>query len=118
MPSRSKRPCASPGCPNLVTSGYCEKHKRNDYEYRRGSASQRGYNSRWAKYSKWFLKQPGNHLCVLRLDDKCGYASECVDHIQPPNGPDDELFWLTSNHQPACIHCNSVKGHRTMKGEG
>jgi 5-methylcytosine-specific restriction protein A len=35
-----------------------------------------------------------------------------VDHIDPPDGPGDPRFWDTANHQPACIHCNSVKGHK------
>jgi len=121
MPNKPKRPCNHPGCPLLVTSGYCDKHKRQQQQQedsRRGTAHQRGYNSRWARYSKWFLKQPGNQICKLQLDAGCAYVSQCVDHVIPPSGADDPLFWDSSNHQGACIHCNSVKGHRTMRGDG
>lgn len=124
MPKRPKRPCAYPGCPELVEypDRYCQKHKqeknrsKREYDRQRGTAAQRGYNYRWQKYSKWFLKQPGNQICKLRLDDGCNLIAQCVDHIVPPSGPDDPLFWDPNNHQAACIHCNSVKGKRAIKG--
>jgi len=112
MASRAKRPCNYPGCPELVSSGYCTKHTKHSSEYRRGTAQQRGYNYKWSQYSKRFLKQPGNHLCALKISPRCAYVSECVDHRIPPKGPDDPLFWDKDNHQPACIACNSMKGNR------
>jgi 5-methylcytosine-specific restriction enzyme A len=120
LPSRVKRPCAHPGCRELVEHGRCDKHKKQDQKQRdeqRGSAHERGYTSRWSKYSKWFLRQPENVFCKLQLPG-CKNISECVDHIQPVNGADDPLFFEPINHQSACIHCNSVKGHRYVKGEG
>ena len=27
MPSKPKRPCSYPGCPNLTDGQYCEKHR-------------------------------------------------------------------------------------------
>lgn len=120
MPNRAKRVCSYPGCTALVITGRCDKHKTTQsakqYDKERGTAAERGYNSRWRKYSHWFLKQPGNQLCALRLDDGCTYAAECPDHIDPPDGPDDPRFWDPNNHQPACIHCNSVKGRRKIVG--
>ena len=122
MPKRPKKPCSQPGCPNLVeagTGGRCELHKRQadqEYDRRRGSSSQRGYTARWQRYSKRYLKQPDNVLCMLRLPG-CNVVAQCVDHIDPPDGPNDPRFWDSKNHQPACIHCNSVKGHRYLKGE-
>lgn len=112
--------CKHTGCRNLVKSGYCDLHKGDEQEkgdfHRGGSSTERGYGARWRRYSKWFLSQPENQFCKLHLDDRCAILAECVDHINPPSGPDDPLFWDTSNHQPACIHCNSVKGHRNLKG--
>ena len=32
------------------------------------------------------------------------------------NGAISPKFWDKANHQPACIHCNSVKGHKNIKG--
>lgn len=120
MAQRAKKPCAYPGCRELVAGGerHCEVHKKKvqqQADARRGSAHERGYTYRWRKYSAWFLRQPENAICKLQLQG-CSRVSECVDHIDPPDGPDDPRFWDTNNHQGACIHCNSAKGHRKMEG--
>ena len=119
MPSKLPRPCTYPGCPALVSEGSrCQEHKAQQtrqYDERRGTAHQRGYTARWQRYSKWFLRQPDNVFCKLQLPG-CANMAQCVDHIQAPNGPNDPLFWELSNHQASCLHCNSVKGHRTMVG--
>jgi 5-methylcytosine-specific restriction protein A len=81
---------------------------------RRGSAKERGYDYKWYRYSQWFLKQPGNQFCAYRLPG-CTMLAKCVDHQYPPNGPDDPLFWNKKNHKSACVHCNSVKGHKYLK---
>ena len=117
--------CRFPGCAALTKdpSGYCPEHRyifeeqEKARDVRRGSAKERGYDSRWARYSKAFLSQPGHQLCALRLDEGCAVVAQCVDHIVPPNGNRDPLFWDPANHQPACIHCNSVKGHRSIRGK-
>lgn len=127
--------CNAPCCPNLTRGKYCTEHqylqdeeeqkraeffktrgRRNNYGHKLNSR-QRGYTARWDKYSKWFLSKPENQLCALRLDDKCAKVAQCVDHITPPKGAKDPLFWDYQNHQPACIHCNSVKGHKSMIGK-
>lgn len=127
MPNRPMAICSVPGCSELVPAGtgYCEKHaekqkqKRKEsfkeYDKQRGSASERGYDYRWQKYSRWFLKQPENVFCKLQLPG-CTNLSECVDHIDPPDGPKDPRFWDKNNHQGACLHCNSVKGHKKIVG--
>ena len=122
MPARAKRPCSKPGCKTLVTvgsGGLCDEHRKDynqAYDKRRGSASERGYNKRWHRYRNWFLSQPGNQICKLRLDAGCTMVANCVDHIDPPSGPDDQRFWDKANHQASCVHCNSVKGHRKIVG--
>lgn len=131
----SKHFCNAPNCPNITANKYCAEHqylqdeedrKRAEFLKNRGrknnyghklNSRQRGYTSKWDKYSKWFLSQPQNQLCALRLDDKCARVAQCVDHINPPKDAKDPLFWDRKNHQPACIHCNSVKGHRNMPGK-
>lgn len=118
--------CKHTGCRNLVKSGYCELHKddaiaeeearkRRKDGHKRGSAYERGYNTRWRKYSQWYLAQPEHSFCALRLEGCTTYA-ECVDHIIPPKSGSDPLFWDSNNHQPACLHCNSVKGDTAMRG--
>lgn len=118
MPRIALRICRQIGCRELVSSGYCEKHKKQDQrqrDQRRGSAHQRGYSYRWQKYSKLFLSNPDNVFCKLQLPG-CTNLAECVDHIDPPDGPDDTRFWDPHNHQGACIHCNSTKGHKKQVG--
>ncbi len=128
---RTKHFCNAPNCSNLTSERYCDEHKYIQEEQERKRAEylskrkdghklnsrQRGYSSRWDKYSKWFLSQPQNQLCALRLDNKCARVAQCVDHIKPPSNARDPLFWDKNNHQPACIHCNSVKGHTELKGK-
>lgn len=139
MAQKSLRFCKHSGCCNLATqNGYCETHKYEEKEKRliyeqnrkkamikrygkhtekRESSSKRGYTWSWAKYSKSFLSKAENKFCCLRLDDGCTIIADCVDHIDPPTGAGDKLFWNKQNHQPACIHCNSVKGHKKIKGK-
>ena len=122
MPSKALRFCKHPGCPTLTRNTYCEAHQADAKEIeraqdeRRGTSRERGYTHRWSKYSKWFLSLPENQFCALHLDDGCAGVAQCVDHIQPPSGPGDALFWDRANHQPACIHCNSAKGRRYIVG--
>jgi 5-methylcytosine-specific restriction protein A len=129
MPERSLRPCKHAGCPGITrdASGYCEAHREEGERVRREADSRYNRNRsavnklehswRWRKYSLWFLKQPGNQICKLHLDDGCHTIAECVDHIDPPEGPNDPRFWDKNNHQAACLHCNSVKGKRKIKGD-
>lgn len=122
--------CKASGCPNLTRNKYCEEHqylqaaedeKRIQYlrsrqtKDNRKSSTQRGYDSKWQRYSKWFLAQPGHQVCALHYEG-CTIVAECVDHIDPPKDRHDPKFWDFKNHQPSCIHCNSVKGHRKDKG--
>lgn len=132
MATRSAKFCKHPGCANIVRgdTNYCDLHRadaeaealRRQREYQRrgdlhrGSSRARGYTTAWSKYSKAFLSRPENKFCTLHLDDGCAVIAQCVDHIDPPENAQDKRFWDKTNHQAACIHCNSVKGHRKMVG--
>lgn len=119
MATRSLRFCNHPGCGELVATTYCDEHARlhqRENDTRRGSAHARGYGYKWQQYSKAFLRRPENQICKLHLPG-CTTLAQCVDHIQPPSGASDPLFWNKENHQAACIRCNSVKGRRTIKGD-
>jgi 5-methylcytosine-specific restriction enzyme A len=118
---RPRKLCRHSGCNELIegVETYCPEHKKEmlrEYDKRRGTAQQRGYNYRWQKYSKAFLKQPGNQYCKLRIDGRCKLKAECVDHIEPPPDPRHPLFWDPSNHQSSCLPCNSIKGNKVIKG--
>ena len=126
MPSKALKFCSHAGCHELTTERFCETHreehelidkaKNAKYEKARGTSTERGYTTQWQKYAKHFLRQPENVMCKLHLKGCTGLA-ECVDHIDPPDNKDDPRFWDKTNHQAACIHCNSVKGHTKLKGE-
>ncbi len=111
MPSRLARPCRYQGCPNLTHdhSGYCLAHlkeSRQAQDQARGSASERGCDSRWYKARKVYL---GEHpLCVKCLDEGRVTMANCIDHIQPHRG-DKRLFWDTSNWQALCTRHHSMK---------
>ena len=112
MPRRPKKPCAAPGCPELIKPGqtYCTKHRRETYkryDEQRGTASQRGYGSRWARYARIFKR--AHPLCrACELEGRVT-PTHVVDHIEPIEGPDDPLFWDPSNHQSLCERCHNVK---------
>lgn len=121
MPRRPKKPCAHPGCPELVEAGerYCKVHKRQEqkrYDQQRGTAAQRGYNSRWRRYREWYLKQ--HPLCVQCQKEGRLIPATDVDHIIPVSGPDDPLFWDEKNHQALCHSCHSRKTAKENGGFG
>ena len=100
MPFRPKRPCAHPGCPELVESErkYCEKHRSLHPEDTR-SASSRGYGRAWQKASKQFLT--AHPLCVMCAAEGRYVKAMVVDHIRPHRG-DPVLFWDRSNWRALC----------------
>ncbi len=125
MPTACKRPCAHPRCTELVTSGRCPKHqkaKAQAYDDRRGTASSRGYGTRWTKYRAWFLEQ--NPCCGDRPhgfpqtgDSQCvtqglSVMATVVDHVIPVTGPGDPSFYTPAAHQALCESCHNAKRQR------
>ena len=110
MPWAPKRPCRHPGCKELCDKGvYCKRHTKEEaqtYDRFRGTATQRGYDSRWVKARKAFLAR--NPLCAYC--EKAGrlVPATVVDHIIPHRG-DKALFWDVSNWQPLCKMCHDKK---------
>lgn len=105
MPMKPKRPCKHPGCPKLTSESYCDLHVK-DHVSDRLSAKDRGYDSRWRKASKRFLKV--NLLCKHCEREGKITAATVVDHIIPHRG-DKVLFWDENNWQPLCKRCHDVK---------
>ena len=107
MPHKPQHPCKYPMCPALVPAGqiYCDKH-RTANGYKRASASQRGYGSRWQRLSKLYLKK--HPLCVKCLENDRYEKATVVDHIVPHRG-DDTLFWNEENWQALCKNCHDHK---------
>lgn len=106
MPSKPLKPCRHPRCPNLTSGRYCSEHTK---EYQRPSANERGYNNRWQKRSKLFLKS--HPLCEGCLKKNKLTPSVVVDHIVPHHG-NPVLMWSESNWQPLCKRCHDTKTGR------
>ena len=104
MPKKSKRPCGYIGCPQLVDAGqrYCEKHRQPD----RPSVSKRGYNSKWRRLSKAYLRK--HPMCVRCMAEGRYVPATVVDHIIPHRG-DETLMWSESNWQALCKPCHDKK---------
>lgn len=121
MPSRPKSICRAPACGKLIESpGYCDKHKkavRKQEDERRGTAAERGYDSKWAKARGFYLRK--HPLCVYCQRDHKVVAARIVDHITPHRLKEaidsgDEariehakaLFWDSANWQSLCKPCH------------
>lgn len=105
LPRKPKKPCRHPGCPSLTHNRYCEEHAKI-YEKERGSAAERGYDSRWRKARSRFLK--AHPLCVRCKEEGKLVKAAVVDHIVPHRG-DRKLFWDEGNWQALCKKCHDTK---------
>lgn len=124
MPPAPKKPCRKVGCNKLTTSSYCNEHskkhkeekikKTRDYDKIRGTRTQRGYDNRWLRASKEFIK---GKVCVTCEKNGIAKMAECTDHIIPHKG-NMELFWDKNNWQPLCLNCNSEKATKEEGGFG
>lgn len=100
------------GCPEDART--CKAHparpRRQELDERRGSASERGYGSRWRKFRDAYLAR--HPLCVAC--QRCGRVSPAVvvDHVKP-HGGDMRIFWaLPDNAQGLCSACDGAKKPR------
>lgn len=127
--NRNKR-CKTWRCPNLHKNkwGYCdactEKYKAKHpeliygtnpnaaesyrkYDQKRGSASKRGYDWDWIKFSRDFLKR--HPTCAI-----CGAPSKVTDHkdITADMMMDawGKFDYDESHYQALCVRCNNRKG--------
>lgn len=102
MPTRPKRPCLSPGCPQLLSKGSrCPAHQRQQVPTR----TQRGYTNAWLRISRAAIKaQPWCSVSTCMATEDL-----TTDHIVPKaRGGTDE----PSNCQVLCRRHNSEKGKR------
>ena len=115
MPIAAKKPCAQMGCRVLVTSaqGRCDAHRRQarrEFDSSRGSASERGYNHRWAKARATYLRS--HPLCVMCRERGRLVPATVVDHIKAHKG-DQDLFWdVEGNWQSLCAPCHNIHKQR------
>ena len=90
---------------------------RQEYDKRRGSAVERGYDSRWHKLRAWYVA--GNPLCEDCSDKGLTVEVDEVDHVIPINGPNDPLRLDAENLRSRCKTCHTTKTYnldRRLRG--
>lgn len=112
MPLRPQKPCAYPGCPELVRSGrYCDEHQvetRHLQDALRGTSAERGYGYAWQQLRRAYLRS--HPMCMdpfgAHKRDHISVLATDVDHITPrrAGGTDAE-----ENLQALCHSCHSRK---------
>ena len=116
MPRSPKRPCAYHGCKELVTSGYCEKHKALAFQTNdRHKDWQRLYDTkRWKTIRiRQLAKEP---WCAECLRANIYTPATDVDHIDPHRG--DPILFFKGPFQSLCKPCHSRKTMQEIKGRG
>lgn len=109
MPNRQGTPCRDRQCAGVVLDGKCslcgKGFKRDfgrskDYDGKRGTSAQRGYDSRWEKVRKMYLsKHPLCERC-----EASGIVTVALDvhHIRPlkqgGSNSEDNLMALCRKH--------------------
>ncbi len=106
MPTKPMKPCKYPGCPNLTSGTYCEKHKSlmaKQYEkYERAPDTRKKYGNEWRRVrARYVAKHP---LCERCLKEGRITPVEEVHHIIPVNrgGTNAE-----SNLMSLCKSCHN-----------
>lgn len=92
------------------------KKYEKEQDLKRGSAVERGYDSKWRKArAAYLIKHP---LCAYCLKENRTTAAEVVDHIQAHKG-NKVLFWDSNNWQSLCSIChNSIKRKEENRNKG
>ena len=85
MPRKPKRPCSSPGCPNLTDGQYCDKHRteeRRKYDrYERSPDINKKYGYAWRRIrDRYAAVHP---LCEMCLGEGRLTPVQEVHHILP-----------------------------------
>lgn len=110
MARAASSPCSTPGCPTLVqgggTCGPCTSETRRRYDARRGSARERGYDSRWEGMRRRHLRiEP---FCRQCMAEGKAVVGKVVDHVIPHRGA-RWLFDMPENLQTLCLPCHGAK---------
>jgi 5-methylcytosine-specific restriction enzyme A len=106
MPTKPLKPCAVPGCPEMVQGDRCAVH-RSGREKRQGPRI-RGAHERLYTSSTWKRVR----LRVLREEPTCracGAASTQVDHIIPFRPEVGGSRYDRANLQALCERCHGEK---------
>lgn len=113
MARRALSVCPTSGCPELTAGGRCQGCKRKADRVR-GSGSARGWNARWAAFSKRYVRE--HPICACAYD-WCTHAHEPGQCSQPSTDPDHKdgsgrngpRAYDPTNLQPMCHSCHARK---------
>ena len=114
MPTRAKKPCKFPMCPNLVKAGtqYCFKHKSMARKIDdRPSAGNRGYDRVWQKFRIWYLRR--HPMCE---EEGCGCIATVIHHIKALSDGGDRFG--ENNLKVLCTFHHNQQTARENKGFG
>lgn len=109
MPSKPKKPCTYPGCPELTTGGRCDRHKRQasrKYDKERGTSGERGYDATWQKVRE--MKANQDPLCQECLKTGRTVPLDKVHHIKPIE-THPELRLVMENLRSLCTPCHEAE---------
>jgi 5-methylcytosine-specific restriction enzyme A len=110
MPDLLKKRCGFRGCPKTTRDRYCDKHAplaRRFYDRRRGSSTERGYDSDWERVAEQ-RRMLDCCLCQACLAEGLVNASQIVDHIIPIHVRPDWRLEI-GNTQVICHPCHTRK---------
>lgn len=109
-PTAPGTPCPSPGCPAITPPDtYCEDHSAEGWQGDdRPSAAQRGYDTKWRKVRRSYLRE--HPLCEHCEDRDRVRAAKDVDHITPLSEGGARLD--PDNFQALCRACHNRKTRR------
>ena len=110
MPFKPKKPCRHPGCPELTSETFCEKHKKESNRvynlYKRDELSRTFYRTpKWVETRKRKLQL--SPFCEECRKGGTIVPGKIVDHIIPIK-QGGEPFDL-NNLQTLCWSCHSRK---------
>jgi len=114
MPYKPRVYCKSPGCNQLVYSGYCSKHKQpvSQYDTKRNVINAKIYTGSWRKLSKMHLRN--SPLCIdcLNMIPSRITAAQETHHIKAicDGGEHEE-----SNLISLCTSCHSKRTKKAIK---
>ena len=102
MPTKPKRKCNYPGCPQLTKETYCEEHDKKvkqSYEADRETAVKRGYTHRWHKVRTWKInKDPMCEWCALKRRTTVADLVHHLDKDSHNNEMDNLISLCTQCH--------------------
>ncbi len=108
MPARPRRPCLTPGCPDLAdVRGRCLKCNREHEAARLESGSKDPFywSTAWRTFRAWFIKR--HPLCTRCLAWKRMTRTEHVHHVIPRKERPD-LALSEDNCEALCAACHNV----------